>query len=61
MGFADTIKGFENMTLDQCRELGVNDSMIHVDFMIGYEGLDIDAVTRDGKTVAIFRQGKWAF
>ncbi len=61
MGFADTIKGFENMTLDECRQLGVNDSMIHVDFMIGYEGLDIDAVTRDGKTVAIFRQGKWAF
>ncbi len=60
-GFADTIKGFENMTLDECRKLGINESMIHVDFMIGYEGLDIDAVTRDGKTVPIFRQGKWAF
>lgn len=61
MGFADTIKGFENMTLEECRELGINDSMIHVDFMIGYEGLDIDALTRDGKTVPIFRKGKWAF
>ena len=61
MGFADTIRGFENMTLDECRELGVNDSMEHVDFMIGYEGLDIDAVTRDGRTVPIFRRGKWAF
>ncbi len=61
MGFADTIRGFENMTLDECRELGVNDSMEHVDFMIGYEGLDIDAVTRDGNTVPVFRGGKWAF
>ena len=61
MGFADTIKGFEDKTLDECRALGVNDSMIHVDFMIGYEGLDIDAVTRDGRTVPIFRRGKWAF
>ena len=61
MGFADTIRGFENMTLDECRELGVNDSMEHVDFMIGYEGLDIDAVTRDGRTVPIFRRGRWAF
>ena len=61
MGFADTIRGFENMTLDECRELGVNDSMEHVDFMIGYEGLDIDAVTRDGSTVPVFRRGKWAF
>ena len=61
MGFADTIRGFENMTLDECRELGVNDSMEHVDFMIGYEGLDIDAVTRDGNIVPVFRGGKWAF
>jgi aminopeptidase len=60
-GFADTIKGFENMTLEECRALGVNDSMNHEDFMIGYEGLDIDAVTRDGRTVPIFRRGKWAF
>ena len=60
-GFADTIKDFENKTLDECRELGINDSMIHIDFMIGYEGLDIDAVTRDGKTVPVFRKGKWAF
>ena len=61
MGFADTIRGFENMTLEECRELGVNDSMEHVDFMIGYEGLDIDAVTRDGSIVPVFRRGKWAF
>ena len=61
MGFADTIRGFENMTLDECRALGVNDSMEHNDFMIGYEGLDIDAVTRDGRTVPVFRRGRWAF
>ena len=61
MGFADTIQGFEDMTLDECRALGINDSMEHVDFMIGYEGLDIDALTRDGRTVPIFRRGKWAF
>ena len=61
MGFADTIRDFEKYTLEECRAKGVHDSMIHEDFMIGYEGLDIDAVTRDGKTVPIFRKGKWAF
>ena len=60
-GFADTIRDFEKYTLDECRKKGINESMIHVDFMIGYEGLDIDAVTRDGKTVPIFRRGTWAF
>ena len=61
MGFADTIRDFENKTLDECRALGVNDSMIHEDFMIGSADLSIDAVCEDGKTVAIFRDGTWAF
>ena len=60
-GFADSIRGYEEKTLEECRAMGVNDSMIHEDFMIGYEGLDIDAVTRDGRTVPIFRRGTWAF
>ena len=61
MGFTNTIRGFEDKTLEECREMGVNDSMEHTDFMIGYEGLDIDAVLKDGRTVPIFRKGKWAF
>lgn len=61
MGFADTIKDFGNYTLDECREMGINDSMIHVDFMIGSKDLSIDARTRDGKNVPIFRNGNWAF
>ena len=60
-GFMDTIVDFENKTLDECRELGINDSMIHEDFMIGCATMNIDATTRDGKTVPIFRNGNWAF
>ena len=60
-GFSDTILGCEDMTLEQCRALGVNDSMIHQDFMIGSADMRIDARTRDGRTVAIFRDGNWAF
>lgn len=60
-GFPDTIKGFAEKSLEECRALGVNDSMVHVDFMIGCEDLNIDATTRDGKTVAIFHNGTWAF
>lgn len=61
MGFADTIKDFDKYTLEQCREMGVNDSMIHEDFMIGYEGLNIDAVTSAGEEIPVFRNGVWAF
>ncbi len=61
MGFADTIENFHEKTLAECRALGVNDSMIHEDFMIGSQDMSIDAVCADGKTVPIFRDGNWAF
>ena len=60
-GFADTIRDHHNKTLDECRELGINDSMIHVDFMIGCDSMNIDAHCADGKVVPIFRNGNWAF
>ena len=61
MGFADTIRDFHNKTLEECRELGINDSMIHEDFMIGCDSLNIDAQCADGRCVPIFRNGNWAF
>ena len=61
MGFADTIRGFEEKTLEECRALGVNDSMVHEDFMIGSADMSIDAVCEDGRIVPIFRDGSWAF
>lgn len=60
-GYADTIRDFEHRTMEECRAMGLNHSMIHVDFMIGTEDLSVDAVTRDGKTVPVFRNGNWAF
>ena len=60
-GFPDCVRGYENLTLEQCREKGLNDSIIHVDFMIGSEDLHIEADCADGKTVVLFDQGNWAF
>lgn len=61
MGFADTVDNYQNRSLEECRELGVNDSMIHEDFMIGCDTMNIDAATFDGRIVPIFRAGNWAF
>lgn len=60
-GFMDCIEGFENRTLEECHQLGLNDSLIHVDFMIGTSDLAIDAVDREGNLVPVFRDGNWAF
>ena len=59
-GFDDCIKDFEKMTEEEKKAVGLNDSMIHVDFMVGSSDLDITATTFDGKEVPIFRNGKWA-
>ena len=60
-GYCDTIENHHNRTLEECRALGVNESMIHVDFMIGCDTMNINATTMDGKVVPIFRKGNWVF
>lgn len=58
-GFSECLKGFENMTLEQRHANGLNDSIIHVDFMIGTSDLSIVGVTKDNKEIQIFKDGIW--
>ena len=60
-GFTDTIRDNHSKTLEECRALGINESMVHEDFMIGCDSMNIDAICADGKVVPIFRAGNWAF
>jgi aminopeptidase len=48
------------MTPEQIKEFDLNDSIIHVDFMIGSADLSIVATTRDGNEVQVFENGTWA-
>lgn len=60
-GFTNVIRDYDKYSVKECHEKGINDSMIHVDFMIGTSDLSVTGVTRDGKTVPIFKDGNWAF
>ena len=60
-GFCECVRNYESYTIDECRARGVNDSAIHVDFMIGTPDLSITAVCADGSEVQIFKDGNWAF
>ena len=60
-GYADTIRDFHTKSKDELRDMGLNDSMIHVDFMIGCDSMSIDAICADGSVKPIFRDGNWAF
>ena len=60
-GFTNTIHNYDKYSNEELRAKGINDSSIHVDFMIGSKDLNITGYTRDGKKVAIFKDGNWAF
>lgn len=58
--YRDTIVGGEDMTEEEFAAAGGNKSLVHTDFMIGSEKLDIDGVKADGSRVPVFRKGEWA-
>ncbi|MBO0960668.1 aminopeptidase [Neobacillus sp. MM2021_6] len=59
--YAFCIEGGKKMTSEELSKNGLNESITHVDFMIGSAAMDIDGITADGKSEAIFRAGNWAF
>ncbi len=60
-GFTNLLRGYEDMTEDERHAKGINDSVVHEDFMIGCADTSIIATTRDGREVKIFEGGEWAF
>lgn len=59
-GFSMCVKDYDKYSDEKIKQLGVNDSMIHVDFMIGTRDLNIAGETENGERVEIFRNGNWA-
>lgn len=49
------------MTPEQREAAGFNDSLTHVDFMVGTRDLSITGRTKDGREIPIFVNGNWAF
>ena len=60
-GFSNCIKDYEKYTKEEIDEMGINDSMIHVDFMIGSKDMSIVGITSSGEEIQIFKDGNWAF
>ncbi len=58
-GFNDCVEGFEELKKEDFDAMGVNDSMIHVDFMVGSPDMSIVGYTHDGQAVQIFENGNF--
>lgn len=55
------MQGGLNLTDEEFAARGGNQSLIHVDFMIGSDKMDIDGITSDGRAEPVLRKGEWAF
>lgn len=59
--YAFCIEGGKTMSQEELLAHGLNQSITHVDFMVGSEEMDIDGVLADGTREPLFRGGNWAF
>ncbi|GIN63739.1 aminopeptidase AmpS [Robertmurraya siralis] len=59
--YAFCIEGGKKMSSEELAENGLNESITHVDFMIGSAEMDIDGINADGSKEPVFRKGDWAF
>ena len=58
--YSDTMAHGASLGKDALVQAGANQSLIHVDWMIGSGKLDIDGVRPDGSAEPLMRQGDWA-
>jgi aminopeptidase len=57
--YASCVRDGEKLTPEQLTAKGANHSLIHVDWMIGSDKLDIDAITGSGTEEPLMRRGEW--
>lgn len=50
-----------SMSKEEKEKAGVNESLTHVDFMVGCKELNIMGIKEDGSEVQVFKDGNWAF
>jgi aminopeptidase len=57
--YSSCLRDGDKLTPEQLAARGANDSLIHVDWMIGSSKLDIDGMTASGTVEPLMRQGEW--
>jgi len=57
--YSSCLKDGDKLTPEQLAKLGANESLIHVDWMIGSGKMDVDGITSTGAAEPLMRQGEW--
>ena len=58
--YAFNVQNGTEMSEEELKEVGLNRSNTHVDFMIGSNQMSVDGIKEDGSHIPIFRNGDWA-
>jgi aminopeptidase len=58
--YSECFVGGAKLTPEEIAARGGNKSMIHIDWMIGSDKIDIDGLDANGNRTPIFRSGEWA-
>lgn len=59
--YESCVKDADKYSEEELEKIGVNNSVIHVDFMIGTSDLEVTGINENGETIQIFSNGNWAF
>lgn len=59
--YESCVKDADKYSEEELEKIGVNNSVIHVDFMIGTSDLEITGINKNGEAIQIFSNGNWAF
>jgi aminopeptidase len=57
--YSTCLIGGEKMSSEELAKLGANESLIHVDWMIGGPTMNVDGINFDGSSEALMRDGDW--
>ena len=57
--YGENLEGYDRLSESERLAAGANDSLIHVDWMIGSAGVDVEGVREDGSMIALMRTGEW--
>ncbi len=57
--YSKCFKGELDLSKEEIIKRGGNSSMIHIDWMIGSDQIDVDGIDQNGDSVPIFRKGEW--
>ena len=59
--YPECLRGGAEMSKEERKSRGLNDSITHVDFMVGTADLSVTGKTRDGREVPVFVDGNFAW